>query len=44
LAIPTSVDFFYMLGVNAAMGRTFEQSGFNEGCTAVLSHAFRKTN
>ncbi|MFL6440317.1 MAG: ABC transporter permease [Terriglobales bacterium] len=39
LAIPTSVDFFSMLGVNAAIGRTFEQSDLNEGCTAVLSHA-----
>jgi len=40
LAIPTSVDFFSMLGVNAAIGRTFEQRDLNEGCTAVLSHAF----
>src|SRR5690348_430231 len=40
LAIPASVDFFSMLGVNAAIGRTFEQPDLNEGCTAVLSHAF----
>src|SRR5437660_1511283 len=40
LAIPTSVDFFSMLGVNAAGGRTFEHPDLNEGCTAVLSHAF----
>lgn len=40
LAIPASVDFFSMLGVNAAVGRTFEQSDLNEGCAAVLSHAF----
>jgi predicted permease len=29
-----------MLGVNAAIGRTFEHPDLNEGCTAVLSHAF----
>ncbi|HKR32136.1 MAG TPA: ABC transporter permease [Terriglobales bacterium] len=40
LAIPASLDFFSMLGVNAAVGRTFEQSDLNEGCAAVLSHAF----
>jgi len=40
LAIPTSVDFFSMLGVNAAIGRTFEQPDLNEECSAVLSHAF----
>lgn len=40
LAIPASVDFLSMLGVNAAIGRTFEQPDLNEGCTAVLSHAF----
>ncbi|MGE5055426.1 MAG: ABC transporter permease [Acidobacteriota bacterium] len=40
VAIPTSVDFFSMLGVKAAVGRTFEQPDLNEGCTAVLSHSF----
>jgi predicted permease len=40
LAIPTSVDFFSMLGVDAAIGRTFQQPDLNEGCTAILSHAF----
>ena len=40
LAIPASVDFFSMLGVNAAVGRTFQRSDLNEGCAAVLSHAF----
>ena len=40
LAIPTSVDFFSMLGVKAAVGRTFEQPDLNEGCTTVLSHSF----
>ena len=40
LAIPASVDFFSMLGVPAAIGRTFEQQDLNEGCTTVLSHAF----
>ena len=40
LAIPASVNFFSMLGVNATLGRTFEQTDLNEACTAVLSHAF----
>jgi putative ABC transport system permease protein len=40
LVIPASVDFFSMLGVDAAIGRTFEQPDLHEGCTAVLSHAF----
>ena len=40
LAIPASVDFFSMLGVHAAIGRTFEQPDLNQGCTAVLSHGF----
>src|SRR5215469_2786471 len=40
LAIPTSVDFFPMLGVNAAIGRTFEPPDLKQGCTAVLSHSF----
>src|SRR5689334_13946034 len=40
LSIPTSVDFFSMLGVKAAMGRTFERPDLNQGCSAVLSHAF----
>jgi predicted permease len=40
LAIPASVDFFSMLGVPAALGRTFEQHDLSEGCTTVLSHAF----
>lgn len=40
LAIPASVDFFSMLGVNAAMGRTFAPPDLKQGCTAVLSHSF----
>src|SRR5262249_31375590 len=40
VAIPASVDFFSVLGVNAAIGRTFEQPDLKEGCTAVLSHSF----
>src|SRR5579864_4140077 len=40
LAIPTSLDFFSMLGVAAAQGRTFEQADLQQGCTAVLAHAF----
>jgi len=40
LAIPASVDFFSMLGVRAASGRTFLASDLAEGCTVVLSHSF----
>ncbi|MGB6689991.1 MAG: ABC transporter permease, partial [Terracidiphilus sp.] len=40
LAIPASVDFFDMLGVNPQIGRTFAQSDLRNGCTLVLSHAF----
>lgn len=40
LAIPASVNFFAMLGIEAEQGRTFEQSDLNQGCTVVLSHAF----
>jgi hypothetical protein len=43
LAIPASVDFFSMLGVNANVGRTFELADLHQGCTAVLSHAFWQT-
>ena len=40
LAIPTSADFFSMLGIGAEQGRTFAQSDLGRGCTVVLSHAF----
>lgn len=40
LAIPTSADFFSMLGVAAEQGRTFAPSDVGRGCAVVLSHAF----
>src|SRR5215471_14793892 len=40
LVIPASVDFFSMLGVGAAIGRTFAEPDLNQGCTVVVSHAF----
>jgi putative ABC transport system permease protein len=40
LVIPASLGFFSMLGVNPAIGRTFEQPDLNEACTVVLSHSF----
>ena len=35
LAVPVSVHFFSMLGVRAAMGRTFEAVDLNNGCSVV---------
>jgi hypothetical protein len=43
LAIPTTADFFSMLGVNAAQGRTFAHEDLQNGCTVVLSHRFWRT-
>jgi putative ABC transport system permease protein len=40
LAIPASVDFFSLLGVRAAQGRTFETEDLNNPCTVVLAHGF----
>jgi predicted permease len=40
LAIPVSTDFFSMLGVAPAMGRTFEPADLRQGCTVVLAHRF----
>jgi predicted permease len=40
LAIPTSDNFFEMLGVSAEQGRTFSRDDESNGCTVVLSHAF----
>ena len=40
VAIPASVDFFSMLGTNAALGRTFSDSDLRSGCTVVLAHHF----
>jgi putative ABC transport system permease protein len=40
LAIPVSQDFFAMLGVSAARGRTFERGDMDRGCSVVLSDRF----
>jgi predicted permease len=40
LAVPVSVDFFSMLGVRAAQGRTFEAGDLKSACTVVLAHPF----
>jgi len=40
LAIPVSTDFFAVLGVAPAMGRTFEPADLVRGCTVVLAHRF----
>ena len=40
LAIPVSEDFFAMLGVSAARGRTFEHADLSRGCPVVLSDSF----
>jgi putative ABC transport system permease protein len=42
IAVPVSVDFFSMLGIRAAQGRTFETQDLNSPCTAVLAHTFWK--
>lgn len=40
MAVPVSVNFFSVLGVPAARGRTFEKSDLNNSCTVVLSYQF----
>jgi putative ABC transport system permease protein len=40
MAVPASVNFFSMLGVPAAQGRTFEASDLRNPCTVVLAHNF----
>src|SRR5262249_40568002 len=40
LAIPASVEFFPLLGVPPAIGRTFESADLARGCTVVLSARF----
>src|SRR5580704_562011 len=37
LAVPVSEDFFTMLGVSPARGRTFQPGDLNRGCSVVLS-------
>src|SRR5579872_1375975 len=43
LAIPTSPEFFPMLGIPAAIGRTFGPEDVERGCSVVLAHAFWQT-
>jgi len=40
LAIPASVELFAVLGVPAAIGRTFEPADLSRGCTVVLADRF----
>jgi predicted permease len=40
LAVPATVNFFSMLGVRAAQGRTFEAADLSGACTVVLAHSF----
>ncbi len=39
-ALPTSTDFFSMLGSQALMGRTFSQTDLGNSCTLVLAYRF----
>ncbi|HLZ42148.1 MAG TPA: ABC transporter permease [Candidatus Sulfotelmatobacter sp.] len=43
LAIPTSPEFFSMLGIPAEIGRTFGPEDIERGCSVVLAHAFWQT-
>ena len=40
LAIPASAEFFSLLGVRAAIGRTFSADDLQRGCAVVLAHSF----
>lgn len=40
LAVPVSANFFSMLGVHAAQGRTFAAEDLQSPCTVVLAHRF----
>jgi predicted permease len=40
LARPASVDFFSLLGIPAAHGRTFAPEDLQNGCTVVLAYSF----
>ena len=40
LAIPASVEFFTLLGVAPAIGRTFDAADLTRGCTVVLAASF----
>jgi predicted permease len=43
LAIPASEQFFALLGISAAEGRTFAAEDIRNGCTVVLAHSFWQT-
>ncbi len=43
LAIPASGDFFSLLGIPAAQGRTFNPEDVQKGCTVVLAYSFWQT-
>ena len=40
MAVPASINFFSMLGIPAAQGRTFEPEDLRNPCTVVLAHQF----
>jgi predicted permease len=40
VSIPVTVDFFSMLGVHPAQGRTFDSADLQNPCTVVLSDGF----
>jgi predicted permease len=40
MAVPATVDFFSLLGVDAAVGRTFVTQDLKSPCTVVLAHSF----
>jgi putative ABC transport system permease protein len=41
---PVTVNFFPMVGVPAALGRTFTPEDFNRGCSVVLTSSFWSRN
>jgi len=43
LAIPASAEFFPLLGISAAQGRTFGPEDVQNGCAVVLTHSFWQT-
>jgi predicted permease len=40
MSVPVTSGFFSLLGVQAANGRTFENSDLKTGCSVILSHGF----
>ncbi|MGH9582035.1 MAG: ADOP family duplicated permease, partial [Bryobacteraceae bacterium] len=43
LAQPVGIDFFRLLGIQPALGRTFQPDDLHRGCTVVLQHRFWMT-